>query len=102
MNNKEINFIKYMGMILLVTLGISVTWNILCILGFLPLKSYNVTYVFVLIPSILIILRTLLFQTKDTTTYILNVKNKGKVPAIICICLSVFWVITLIACLVYY
>ena len=97
---KKMNFIKSMRIILFVTLGISVIWNILCLSGFLPLKSYTTAYIFILIPCIIIILRSLFFRNKDIATYIGDVNQKEKVQASILLCLTVVWVITVIACLV--
>jgi hypothetical protein len=98
--NKKMDFIKSMRIILFVTLGISVIWNILCLSGFLPLKSYTIAYIFILIPCFIIIFRSLFFRNKDIATYIGDANQKEKVQTSILICLTVVWVITLIACLV--
>lgn len=101
MSQKGISFIKSMRIVIFAALSISVIWNTLCLLGFLPLKSYTVTYTFVLIPSIIINFHSLFFRNKDVATYIVDANQKEKVQAIILGCLIVVWVITIIACLIY-
>ncbi len=101
MKKKERSFIKSMRIVLFVTVGISIIWNILCLLGVLPLESYTATYAFVWIPTTIINFRSLFFQTKDISTYIGDANQKEKVQVSILMCLIAAWAITIIACMVY-